>query len=684
MTTIKNLFRDTYYLTGLVFILASLAAFCYPLLFPFRKDEYTMLIIFHYGLAVFYFFYLLICRQNLEASRKYDYRSLLLVLLLISCYGLNREMGLFEESVNWWSALLVITSVNYLLFAVYDALPSWLRYISAAVSGLAFLMHTYLTIYLFPAMPLGILGMLALGIAIHLFVPVLFLANTIALLQRSAAKYRFAWQGFFTGFGSVLLFTLCYIICWARQTKLIYDAYHAKTNGLPAWIATAQRIPANYFTERILKTGLVYKVSHLNEAFSFFSFDIPDRNFEKKKHDPLISCAVALGGLPDIDEPTRIQLIKTLFKGGHHQSEQRFWSGETLYTNDVNTTIQIWEACNIAYTEKIIGIKNTEGNHYSQPQGEAIYTFYLPEGAVVTSLSLWVNGVEEKAIMTTKEKATGAYDAIVGRERRDPSVVHWREGNRVSVRVFPVTQNQPRQFKIGITTPLARENGKLVYENIHFDGPDESNASETTLVSFDQSGNDFELPASFVSKSAKTYSRSGNYIPHWELSIPESHLAQCSYSMEGFTYSLNPYHKKLEAATVNTIYADINSSWTKQELDLLLAKSSGKRVLVYTDKMEELTGKNLSSIYNQLHRNHFSLFPIYQIIDPAHSLVVTKGTDVSCDMDDLEGTIFMTATRKFLADGNTVRLFNLGGDLSPYLHSLKEYRVFQYDKGDMD
>ena len=36
---------------------------------------------------------------------------------------------------------------------------------------------------------------------------------------------------------------------------------------------------------------------------------------------------------------------------------------------------------------------------------EALYTFYMPEGAVVTSLSLWINGNEEKAILTTKEKA---------------------------------------------------------------------------------------------------------------------------------------------------------------------------------------------------------------------------------------------------------------------------------------
>jgi XrtN system VIT domain protein len=86
----------------------------------------------------------------------------------------------------------------------------------------------------------------------------------------------------------------------------------------------------------------------------------------------------------------------------------------------------------------------------------------MPEGAVVTSLSLWINGNEEKAILTTKEKADSAYKTIVGAERRDPSVVHWQEGNSVSVRVFPVLPGESRKFKIGITAPLERVKGNCV------------------------------------------------------------------------------------------------------------------------------------------------------------------------------------------------------------------------------
>jgi XrtN system VIT domain protein len=122
----------------------------------------------------------------------------------------------------------------------------------------------------------------------------------------------------------------------------------------------------------------------------------------------------------------------------------------------------------MGYTEKTITVWNQNMEQRWRSDEEAIYTFYMPEGAVVTSLSLWINGKEEKGVMTTKEKAEIAYKTIVGVERHDPSVVQWQEGNSVSVRVFPVPAGGTRIFKIGITSPLERVSGKLRYENISF------------------------------------------------------------------------------------------------------------------------------------------------------------------------------------------------------------------------
>src|SRR5207302_1613921 len=98
-------------------------------------------------------------------------------------------------------------------------------------------------------------------------------------------------------------------------------------------------------------------------------------------------------------------------------------------------------------------------------------------------------------------------------ESRDPSVIHWKEGNTVSVRVFPCTPKENRRFKIGITSPLGKEGDKLKYENIYFKGPSFKSASETIQVSFVEKVNDMDFPFSFEEEEDLKYISSGSYKP---------------------------------------------------------------------------------------------------------------------------------------------------------------------------
>ena len=60
----------------------------------------------------------------------------------------------------------------------------------------------------------------------------------------------------------------------------------------------------------------------------------------------------------------------------------------------------------------------------SRGQKEAIYSFQLPEGSVATSLSLWVNGIERKGVLTTKEKAKEAEKASTSNQVNNTKPSH--------------------------------------------------------------------------------------------------------------------------------------------------------------------------------------------------------------------------------------------------------------------
>jgi XrtN system VIT domain protein len=240
--------------------------------------------------------------------------------------------------------------------------------------------------------------------------------------------------------------------------------------------------------------------------------------------------SVFFAGYSAMAESDRIKVLESIYDM-RHEAEERLWSGEHLRTSFVDTEIKLWPNCNIAYTEKTVTVTNDDQARGWSNQEEAIYTFYMPEGAVVTALSLWVQDKEEKGILTTKVLADSAYKSIVGVERRDPSVVHWQEGNTVSVRVFPVIKGESRKFKIGITAPLQRINGKLRYENVYFKGPSYDKAKESILIDFEQPANNFQAPAFFVSMANnQSYKREGKYNPDWSIStMPGQKMSTIEY-----------------------------------------------------------------------------------------------------------------------------------------------------------
>src|SRR5688572_8996081 len=561
MHLLKKRLNDKIYRAGLGCIAISIFLFCLPFIVTIEEQAEFGLFVLNFSLTGIYFLIRIVHRKEIEKESKIHHLLLLLILFLISAYSLNREMSVFENSVNWFTGLLVLLCTNYLAFAFFEGMPQWSRHLISFINGAGFITFLYLSIYLLPLFAIGLIGAFLLGISLHVFVPLLFTIYTLVLQDRVSENHKKYWISFSAGIASVLFFIVIYLIQWSNTSKEIHtvlqEAKKSKTE-LPSWAVVSQKIPRNNISKKILKTELVYSVPE-SDNFNFF-WGLPGRNFgEEKKHDPMVMMATFFMGKPVLQDEEKIKVLESMY-GMRHEAEERLWSGDHLYTEFVNTEVKLWPQCNIAYTEKTITVTNDDEIRGWNNQEEAIYTFYMPEGAVVTSLSLWIQGKEEKGILTTRALADSAYQAIVGVERRDPSVVHWQEGNTVSVRVFPVINGESRKFKIGITAPLERVNGKLRYENIYFKGPAFDKAKENILFDFEQPVTNLQTPASFVSiPNKQSYKRQGRYSSDWSLQLSDPGLSDCSFSFDGNKYSLSPYHKKLSSVQLDNIYLDINN-----------------------------------------------------------------------------------------------------------------------------
>ncbi|WP_341836102.1 XrtN system VIT domain-containing protein [Chitinophaga pollutisoli] len=675
--SLKQRLLDHRYLTYISALLFSLLLYCFGNLIDTpRGDTLFTLFVVHAGLAIL----CLICYMTMERKKPYskDIKTVLWLLWLVSCYALNREIPVFDESTTWQAVLLVISGATLLTFRYADLLPGWGRALLGISAGVATLLFAYLAICCIPLFPFAAVGIILLGLGFHAFVPAFLVYHTI-----SAIRNLQLGKPALTGAALSLLIVAAFCIRYAMIVQDINQAYNRKmiegSDELPAWVETANQLRPGFVNDRVLKTGLVFTTSEVLQ--NLFDFDMPNRNFDARNfHDPLVTIAHLFSPALRPDHADRIKILEALYDS-RHEAQERLWSGDKLSTTYVHTCIRLWPEQHLAYTEKSITVYNAA----RWGAAEGIYSFELPEGGVVTSLSLWINGKEEKAILTTKEKADTAYKTIVGVEQRDPSLVRWQEGNTVSLRVFPVNSMDSRVFKIGVTAPLKVEGGKMIYYNIAFRGPVFRRATEYTSITNEGDQLPAVKPAGFA-RNGTLLEREGAYRPNWQLEMPLVPLRPQTFAFNGNAYTIQAYEPERSSVSTSAIYLDINHSWTRADMRTIFGMAGNIPIKTFAgDKFVSLTKENFREHVEPLLDNRFSLFPFHRIPDPAGALVITKNTTVSPALTDLEGSVFRLKLAERLADPAfpKIRLYDLGTRLSPYLASLKAARAFRYEQGNV-
>lgn len=682
--------RNFTLLIGYVLLLISAGFFgLFEWLESMQGREDFMVFVVHYLLALVYMVVLIRQRAyGFKRSLKAHNMGVTIVLLnlfLISAYALNRTLPVFEDSANWLCMYLVLTSLNLLSFQYRDKLPEWLKYFQFFILGSAIIFYLYLTLFVADIYVIGSIGIIAFGIGAHVFVPLTLLIASIVLVVRITRQKlsSVVWPVA----GSVM--TLIVIVVFTMQWSNRIDSIERTTgqsvlygnSSLPVWINVSQNLPSDPLSQKILKADLVYTVAS-NKFGDWFFMPNTLSWHEKRKHDPLVFTA-SLFAESSLSREDKIRILQTL--SDRHRAEERLWSGDNLSTSYVVTDIDLYPELRLSYTEQYLTIKN-----HAQERGrwvnteEALYTFQLPEGSVVTSLSLWIEGKEEKAILTSKQKAKTAYNTIVGVERRDPSVIHWQEGNTVTVRVFPCTVNEDRKVKIGVTSLLTENQNEITYTSPIFKGPNAGRAKETIRVRVIGASQKIELPGNFKKDKKGDHVAEQSFDPDFKISFPAVPLkADSKFVFDGYVYSLSSYNPEFHSLPKSTIYLDINTTWSGTELTELKELINNNDVFVYSEEeFIALTSENWDDLVNALHSRSFSLFPFHLLKDAEHSLIVTKGRPLSIQLSDFRDSEFAHGLTTFFASGKRPYVFNLGTDVSTYMASMRELRGFEFAQGE--
>jgi XrtN system VIT domain protein len=667
------------FITGLVFLCLALLIFIFSCSGQNENARGVCFLMTHF-LLVIYFFWLWAGGHLKPNPHRRKVTAIFVILLLVDAYTVNNTMTVFQSTTPWFAIILVAMCANILAFCFFDQWPEWGKCLQCAVLGFTLLAPVYLACYLLMMYIVSLIGLILFGISIVTFSPIFVLWFNFRMVQNlvwPVFRYRFIYLATL-GLSAAIIIT--YGALYAVNLRAIEDVYRdgKDAHGLPAWIKVAQQLPQGSLTEMILKTNLVYMVPEFGD-FGFMK--TPKREYDSEvKHDPLFTASSFLFGATTIPEVERMKVLNVIYDKRHF-SEDHLWSGKDLATTKVSTTADLWPRYHLAYTENTVTVANESQKSWPQ-NGEAIYTFHLPEGSVVTSLSLWIDGQERKGILTTKQKAQAAYHYIVGVQYRDPSVVHWQEGNRVVVRVFPVPLHGDRQFKIGITSPLLVKDGQLVYQPTWFEGPAHDHADYEVMLNMNSWPKEMSLPSGFHTGKGKSITRKGSYAADWELKIPDETMDNAAFSFNGQRYTLLPYTPAYEFFTPENYYLDVNNSWHYKDYQQIVSQLKGKAVWVFHPQkgMTAVTDNNKEQLFDELQQLRFSLFPFHHIKNAGSAIVITSTENISPQLGDLEEASFRDSLRAFFAQ-QPVRLYDIGHTLSPYLATLKESRSLIYEKG---
>ena len=633
---------------------------------------FSLIIEFIYGVVITY---------NLLKNRE-KYLHLIPFLFLnwfIGCFCTNIFINIFENLPMWVYAItFLFCFTNFFIYSKYKR--SFITPICYLVNGFSFLLILYYAIYLIPFAPISFIGIIALGMGFYGLAPmVVLIVHTITLsnlLFKDRKNTIYFAVGIITVLLSLFLFTLKLNIESENLSKNDVTKSFEKNNvDLPTYITVSQNLKPSFFNEIILKKDIVYIATDDFFRFrGFESFGSKQYN-ERKTHNPFINVAYLFSKELNLSADDRINILKSNFDK-RLETEEQLWSGSDLFTKNIKEDVKIYADNRLAYTEITMDIAC---ENESWEQKEAIYSFQLPEGSVATSLSLWVNGIERKGVLTTKEKAQAAYRQIVAVEARDPSLMQWKEGNKVVVRIFPITYKLPRTFKCGFTTPLKVNGNEMRYQSLNIKGPNISNAvtiSRIQMVGDSKftTDKDFDLNNGF-------YVNESTGLDEWNATIPlKKELNLNSFIWKDKVYEVKPIEKLKISFTPNEIVLDLDSNWKLEEVKTIITSTTKKTFAFLNNEKIAINSSNYETILDRFETLHYSLLPLYKLKET--SLVVTKCGTFSANFEELETSNYLKKI-KSNAKQKQIKVINISENINPFWQTIKEQKYAEFISTDL-
>ena len=390
-------------------------------------------------------------------SRSFEILALLFgVALPLLTLGVELTLGMnadvFFDPVPTYFHVLLVAFVPAANFAVWQALRTQqTRHLPklAFAGGCAIGIATFYTVLFLPVLPLGAIALLYFGLGVLPLTPLLSLIVALGLqaqLSKLAGPPRTrlrAWHGVVAGLLALLVLDAPVTLTRIGMQMATADTAETRLQGI-RWLRMAGS------EEQMLRMCYV-RAGKATDMFSFL-FNLTHSIDTNAARD----IYYRVTGVPFNARPAPVGKRVGRF-GPRPSAEWDFEQGSestggrlrglSLAASRLDGSLDGNAA--LGYLEWTLVFKNT-----APIAREARSQIALPPGAVVSRLTLWIDGEEREAAFAGRGEVRAAYQSVV-RRNRDPVLVTTVGQDRIAMQLFPVPPNGEMKVRVGMTVPLA-------------------------------------------------------------------------------------------------------------------------------------------------------------------------------------------------------------------------------------
>jgi Vault protein inter-alpha-trypsin domain len=359
----------------------------------------------------------------------------------------------FDPMPTWMMAALVaaVPVANLILWRALQEerdVPTW----TLRLFGGAFLVSLIFMLVMLPLYPISVIAIIIYGLGLLPFAPLFAMIITARGLNRLADRQEGVWRqarfGMLIGAGVLLVADLP-----VSATRLAVD-WAGKNNGkdqsavnLMRWFGNETDLLRMSYGASGNGGGLSSMLLLGNWSSNIWGEGVIDDTVTARQLY-FRTTGKAYNG---VRAPRGARGEGTWFGRGDDDQGGSSVGGKldtlSLASSRIDGSISTED--NLAYAEWTTEIANADDR-----PGEARFTMALPEGAVASRATLWINGEPREASIAGRAETRAAYSQVVSRQR-DPLLVTTTGSGRLLVQAFPVPAKGTMKFRIGYSAPLA-------------------------------------------------------------------------------------------------------------------------------------------------------------------------------------------------------------------------------------